>query len=252
MSKLNERAQHNHDEMFPNAKAALRETDPDFYDTFNNFAFGDIISESKQDSKTRVLLIVASTIGSQALTEYKFMINAALNVGASAVEIKEILYQSVPYVGMSKAIDFILTTNEVFKERGIELPIEAQSTTTSETRYEKGLEVQKAIFGDGIDKMYETSPKDVLHIQKFLSANCFGDYYTRKSIDLKMRELITLSILIAMGADPQVKAHIHGSLNMGATRLELVSLMTQLVPWVGYPRSLNAIAALNEISPENK
>jgi 4-carboxymuconolactone decarboxylase len=252
MSKLNETAKRNHDEMFPNAIAALRETDPDFYDTFNNFAFGDVVSESEQDTKTRVLLILASTIGSQALTEYKFIINAALNVGASPIEIKEILYQSVPYVGMSKALDFIRTTNEVFKKLEIVLPLAPQSTTSPETRFEKGLAAQKTIFGDGIDKMYEGSPKDLLHIQKFLSENCFGDYYTRKSFDLKMRELITLSILIALGADPQVKAHIHGSLSMGATRSELVSLITQLLPWVGYPRALNAIGSLNDICPEKK
>lgn len=249
MSKLNETAQRNYDEMFPNATAALRESDPDFYAIFNNFAFGDVVAESLHDVKTRALLIVASTIGSHALAEYKLMINAALNVGASPVEIKEILYQSVLYVGMSKAIDFIHATNKVFQGREIELPIEAQSTTSPETRYDKGLEIQKAIFGNTIDAMHEASPSDVRHIQQFITANCFGDYYSRKGFDLKTRELITLSILIGMGADPQVRIHIHGSLNMGVTRLELISVMTQLLPWVGYPRTYNAIALLNEICP---
>jgi 4-carboxymuconolactone decarboxylase len=145
--------------------------------------------------------------------------HAALNVGASPVEMKEIVDQSVPYVVMS-ARDFIRVTNEVFKERGIELPIEPQSTTSPEIRFEKGLSAQKTILGDGIDKMYEASPKDLLHTLKFFSANCFGSDYTQKSFDLKMRELITLSIVIAMGADLQVKAYIHGSLNIGATRSE--------------------------------
>ena len=119
------------------------------------------------------MMILASTIASQALSEYKRMANAALNVGVTPIEIKEILYQSVPYVGISKVLDFIPATNDILISRGIKLPLEGQSTTTQETRYEKGLEVQKDIFGDVIDKMYEKSPEDQIHIQRYLSANCF-------------------------------------------------------------------------------
>lgn len=79
--------------------------------------------------------------------------------------------------------------------------------TTRKTRYEKGLAAQKAIFGTMIDQLYEQSPKDQLHIQRFLSAHCFGDHYTRTGLDLKLRELLTLSILIASGGlDPRSKA----------------------------------------------
>src|SRR3954452_6745076 len=57
----------------------------------------------------------------------------------------------------------------------------------------------KSVFGQMIDNMYEQSPKDELHIQRFLSANCFGGFYTRTGLDIKLRELVTLSVLIAMG-----------------------------------------------------
>jgi hypothetical protein len=74
------------------------------------------------------------------------------------------------------------------ESRGIKLPLADQSTTSPETRYEKGLEVQKSIFGEMIDKMYEESPANQIHIQKYLSANCFGDYTSVESIlnDLKI------------------------------------------------------------------
>lgn len=183
--------------------------------------------------------------------EYKMMVNAALNVGVTPVEVKEILYQSVPYVGIAKVVDFIYITNEIFIERGITLPLEGQSTTTPETRYEKGLKVQKEIFGETIDKMYEKSPKNQLHIQKYLSANCFGDYYTRKGLDIKTRELLTLSMLIGLGGtEPQIKGHIQGNVNIGNGKETLLSVMTQLLPYVGYPRTLNAIKCLNEIIPD--
>jgi 4-carboxymuconolactone decarboxylase len=226
-------------------------TDPELIETFDNFAFDEVIAESKLDTKTRLTLILAALIGSQAVNEYKVMAGAALNVGVTPVEIKEILYQSVAYVGMARAFDFLHATNEVLAGRGHQLPLAPQSTTTAETRVSKGLAAQKAIFGGMIDEMYEKSPKDLLHIQRFLSANCFGDFYTRTGLDLKMRELVTLSILIAMGADAQVKGHVRGNVNVGNSRDVLIDVITQLLPWVGYPRTLSALAAVNEVAPDN-
>ena len=86
------------------------------------------------------MVILASTIASQALSEYRMMLVGALNVGVTPVEAKEILYQAVPYVGIAKVLDFIHTTNEVLRARGVELPLEAQSTTTPETRRARGAE----------------------------------------------------------------------------------------------------------------
>ncbi|MEH1986663.1 carboxymuconolactone decarboxylase family protein [Nostoc sp.] len=249
--RISEAAHKNHEELFPNHKSTLKVTDPELIEVFDNFAFDEVIAESKLDTKTRVVLILASIIGSQAVSEYRVMVGAALNVGVTPIEIKEILYQSVPYVGMAKAFDFVHATNEVMSSRGIQLPLEGQSTTNPETRYDKGLAIQKAVFGKTIDQMYERSPKDQLHIQRFLSANCFGDYYTRNGVDIKVRELITLSILIALGGvESQIKGHIQGNLNIGNGKDILLDLITQLLPWVGYPRTLNALKCLQEVATE--
>lgn len=251
--KLTEKAIQNHEQLWTNYISKAKETDPDLIEVFDNFAFDEVISHDTMDVKLRTLLIIASTIGSQALTEYKMFVNAALNVGVTAIEIKEVLYQAVPYVGVAKVIDFIYVTNEIFTERNINLPLESQSTTTPETRMEKGLAKQKEIIGNRIDDMYKNSPKDLLHIQKYLSANCFGDYVTRNGLDVKTREMITLSFLIALGGtESQIKGHIQGNANVGNSRQDLINLMTQLLPYVGYPRTLNAINCLNEVLPANK
>ncbi|MEH2376440.1 carboxymuconolactone decarboxylase family protein [Nostoc sp.] len=251
--RITETAHQNHEELFPNHKSTLKISDPELIELFDNFAFDEVLAHSKMDTKTRVMLILASIIGSQALSEFKIMMGAALNVGVTPVEIKEIVYQAVAYVGMAKAFDFIHATNEVLSSRGIQLPLDGQSTTSLETRYDKGLAVQKAIFGETIDQMYERSPKDQLHIQRFLSANCFGDYYTRNGLDIKIRELATLSILIALGGvESQIKGHIQGNLNVGNDRETLLCLITQLLPWVGYPRTLNALKCLNEVTHEGQ
>ncbi|WP_127022145.1 carboxymuconolactone decarboxylase family protein [Chroococcidiopsis cubana] len=247
--RISEAAHKRHEELFPNHQSTLKVTDPELIEIFDNFAFDEVIALSKLDTKTRVMLILASIVGSQAVSEYKVMVGAALNVGVTPIEVKEILYQAVPYVGMAKAFDFVHATNEVLSSKGIQLPLAGQSIASPETRYDEGLAVQKAIFGEIIDQMYERSPQDQLHIQKFLSANCFGDYYTRNGIDIGVRELLTLSVLIALGGvESQIKGHIQGNLNVGNGKDTLLDLITQLLPWVGYPRTLNALQCLNEVA----
>ncbi|WP_321518987.1 carboxymuconolactone decarboxylase family protein [uncultured Bacteroides sp.] len=248
---LTEKAIKNHEELWPGYESKAKQTDPELIEIFDNFAFDEVIKYGNLDTKTRVMMIMGSTIAQGALTEYKMFVNGALNVGVTPVEIKEILYQSVAYVGVAKVIDFIYAANEILKERGIELPVKGQSTTTPETRMEKGLALQKDIFGDMIDKMYEQSPKNQLHIQKYLSANCFGDYQTRTGLDAKTRELLTFSMLISMGGtESQVKGHILGNVKVGNDKETLLSVATQLLPYIGYPRTLNALKCLNEVIPE--
>ncbi|MDE3057148.1 MAG: carboxymuconolactone decarboxylase family protein [Bacteroidota bacterium] len=247
---LTETAIRNHEEIFPNHKSTLKKTDPELIKVFDNFAFDEVIRYDTLGTKTRLMAIVASTIASQALTEFKVMAGAALNAGVTPVELKEIVYQAVPYIGIAKVFDFLHAVNDVLQSRGIQLPLEKQSLTNADTRYEQGLKLQKEIFGDMIEKLHSESPEDLLHIQKFLSSNCFGDYLTRTGLDIQKRELLTFAMLISLGsAESQVKAHIRGNVNVGNDRAVLVSVITQLLPYIGYPLSLNALQCINEILP---
>lgn len=248
---ITETARKNHEELFPNHQSSLKDTDPELIEIFDNFAFDEVLQYGTIDKKIRLMLILGSTIATQALTEYKIMLEAAYNVGVTAIEIKEITYQAVPYLGIAKVIDYIYASNEFLKSKGVKLPLDSQSTTDRNSRYEKGLLAQKEIFGDMIDKMHEFAPKDQVHIQQYLSANCFGDYYTRNGLDLKIRELLTFSIILSLGGcEPQLKGHIQGNRNIGNGKDILLAVVTQLLPYVGYPRTLNAIACINDVIPE--
>lgn len=98
--------------------------------------------------------------------------------------------------------------------------------------------------------MRDESPKDQLHLQDFLAANCFGDYYTRSGLGLKTRELVTFALLIAIGGcEPQVKGHVQGNFKVGNHKEVLLDVITQLLPYLGYPRTLNALRCLNEVDP---
>ena len=241
----------NHAELFPGHVSTLKETDPELIEYFENFAFGEVLRYGSLDSKTRLMVQLASMIACQALREYRMMLGAALTAGVTPVEVKEIVYQAVAYVGMAKVFDFIHATNDVLTEREIQLPLEGQSTTTPESRAERGLAVQKEIVGaDVIDQMYSSASEDEIHFQRLLSANCFGDNYTRTGIDLRTRELLTFAMLISLGGcEPQAKGHAAANLNVGNDRQLLLAVITQLLPFIGYPRTLNALRVIYEVAP---
>ena len=239
-------------QLFSGCESELAATDPELIEIFDNFTFAEVLGYGDLDVKTRMMCILASCIAGAAQTEFRTMLEGALNVGVTPVEAKEVVYQAVPYVGMAKVADFVGITNEVLEARGVTLPLAGQSTTSSADRFEKGLAVQRSIFGaERIDGMREAAPANQKHIQRYLSDNCFGDFLTRGGLDVKMRELLTFSMLVSLGGcESQVKGHIAGNANIGNDKATLLAVVTQLLPYIGYPRTLNGIACLNEVLPE--
>jgi 4-carboxymuconolactone decarboxylase len=248
---ISEQAQANHDELFPGRVSTLTATDPELIEYFDNFAFDEVLRHGDLDPRTRLMVQVASMIACGALGEFPVMLGAALTVGVSPVEVKEIVYQAVPYVGMARVFDFLHATNDVLVERGVELPLPGQSTTTPHTRSERGLAVQQQIIGaDTVEALYATAPADLLHLQRYLSANCFGDHYTRTGLDLRTRELLTFAMLVSLGGcEPQVAGHIAANLRVGNGRARLIDVLTQLLPYIGYPRTLNGLRAIDDATP---
>jgi 4-carboxymuconolactone decarboxylase len=80
---ISETAIKNHEELWPDYKSKAMQTDPELIELFDNFAFDEVISCGKMDTKIRIMMILGSTIACQAHGEFKMMVNAALNVGES-------------------------------------------------------------------------------------------------------------------------------------------------------------------------
>ncbi|MGZ0198927.1 carboxymuconolactone decarboxylase family protein [Streptomyces sp. RM1] len=253
--KPNAAARAAHERLFPGHRSTLAVTDPELIEYFDNFAFDEVLQHTREvPESVRLMTQLAAMIAVGAPAEYRVMLPAALTAGITPVQAKEVVYQAVPYVGMARVFDFLHATNTVLTDRGVELPVEGQSTTGPDTRTEAGLAVQKQIVGDAaVDAMYANAPADEQHIQRFLSANCFGDHYTRTGLDVPVRELLTFAMLAALGgADAQVKGHVAANLNVGNTRAQLLAVLTGLLPFIGYPRTLNALAAVDAAAPAEK
>ena len=142
--------------------------------------------------------------------------------------------------------------NEVLAEKGVALPGPSGQTVTEESRLPDGIAAQKSIFGEYIDAMRAAAPENQKNIQDYLSAYCFGDFYTRKFLTIPERELLTFAILVAQGGcEPQVKAHVGGNAAVGNSKEALLAALTVCLPYIGFPRTLNALGCVNEILPEN-
>jgi len=236
-----------HERMFLGIASKFLETDPEFVERFDNFAFDEVVNQDDLDDSTRMMAILATLIGCQGIDEFKAMVPAALNFGVTPIEVKEIVYQAVPYLGIGRVFPFLHGINDVLIERGIKLPLEGQSKTTTENRLEKGAQVQIDIFGDGMKEFYKSGPQESRHINHWLADNCFGDYYTRSGLNYGQREMITFCFLSAQGGcESQLTSHAVANMNIGNDKQFLIKIISQCLPFIGYPRSLNALHCVND------
>lgn len=225
-----------------------RRTDPEFTERLEHFTFDEVVNEEGQqlDDVTRHMAIISVLLGCQAIDVFRMELPRALDAGLTPVMAKEIIYQAVDYLGIGRVLPFLDAANEILESCGIKLPLEGQATTTLDNRLEKGIEAQAAIFGEHMKEAWKAG-----HINRWLAANCFGDYYTRTGLDLKQRELITFCFLFAQGGcEPQLIAHAKGNMNLGNSKDFLLRVISQCLPYIGYPRSLNAVTCVNRAAEE--
>lgn len=230
----------------------LATTDPELAAIRDRLVYGEIMQRGSLTDTQRLLVTLVALAANRTPDGMDAQVRAALRAGATPVEIKEALYQCAPYIGFPATEAALRVVNDVFAAEGIALPTAPQATVSEASRFADGLRVQKRIFGDAIDAMHRNTPPAQLPIMKdYLSAFCFGDIYTRTGLDLKTRELLTFSIIAALGGcDAQVRAHVQGNVNVGNSKDDLIDALAQLLPCIGFPRTLNALACVNAVIPE--
>ena len=233
--------------MFGGENCPLAETDPEFVERFSNFAFDEVVNSGELDGKTRFLAILATLLGCQGIDEFRVMLPAALNFGVTPAEAKEVVYQAVAYLGIGRVMPFLNAANEIFRARGVKLPLEGQARTTTENHLQAGEQAQIDIFGEGMRGFAETGRDTNGQVNKWLVDNCFGDYYTRGGLDYRQREMITFCFLAAQGGcEPQLTSHAAANMRVGNGREFLIQIVSQCLPYIGYPRSLNALRCVND------
>lgn len=234
------------------APAPLSVTDPDLAAVRDRLVQEEIPAQIALDARQRRLIVLVSLTACQTLDGLEAQTAAALDAGVTPVEIKEALYQCAPYIGFPRTEAALVHVNRALAARGIPLPVPSQRTVSDATRHEQGLKVQKSIFGSAIDAMRASAPpRQHPILRDHLSAFCFGDLYTRTGLDLKTRELLTFCIIASLGGcDSQVRSHVQGNAAVGNAKDVLVDALTLCLPYIGFPRTLNALACVNAVLPE--
>ncbi|WP_270525921.1 carboxymuconolactone decarboxylase family protein [Longibaculum muris] len=241
LNKANELFQQLHDEDILNDDLELQTI-------MKNYIYGDIYQHGTLDLKLRELILIVVNTTNHTLTALKEHVNAAIKAEVSPIQIKEVIYQCTPYIGLGKVQDALEVVNLIFKKHNISTKL--QATVNEKTRFEKGFEVQSVAFGkDHIQANHDQAPQELKHIQKYLSEYCFGDFYTREGLDLKTRELMTMVMLATLGGcENQLRGHVGANITVGNSRELLIETITQCQPYIGFPRMLNAITIINEVT----
>ena len=122
-----------------------------------------------------------------------------------------------------------------------------------ETRYERGLRKLAEIDGEQGERIVAGVRDIAPDFATYLIEFPFGDIFSRPGLDLRTRELATVAGLTAMGTVlPQLKVHIEGALNVGASQAEIVEVIIQMAVFAGFPAALNGLAAAREVFGKNR
>lgn len=222
--------------------------DPEMMDILQKFIFGEVFRTGDLDIKTREMITCITLTTMQTLPQLKAHAGAALNVGVTPVELRELVYLCAPYIGFPKTLNALTTINEVFKERGIALPLEKQGTVTEENRHERGSEIQEPLYGDAIEEALKNVPGGLGEdAARFLTEFCFGDIYTRSGMDMQTRELLVYCILTTLEAESQLISHTQSNIKLGNNKEKLAAAVIQCLPYIGFPPAMKTLKIIQNV-----
>lgn len=237
----------NYNKLFGGEALTKTGSDAEMMAILQKYIFGEVFTVGELDIKTREMITVVSLSTQQTLPQLKAHINAALNVGVSPVELREAIYQCAPFIGFPKTLNAITVLNEVFKERGIQTPLESTMTVKEQDRFKEGYKIQNELYGDEILQSMKGLPDNMGEdVARMLTEVCFGDFYTRKGLDVKTRELLVLSILVTTGDIQTLKSHIVGNMKVGNDAKTIAAVIIQVMPYTGFPKALAALKTLKQ------
>ena len=123
-------------------------------------------------------------------------------------------------------------------------------------RYQRGLdrmmELVSAEHSNTFDHVklvesYKTLDPD---LSDYIVSFAFGDIYSRTSLTQQEQTMVTISTLVALGTEPQLKLHINTGFNVGLTKEKIVGALIHCIPYIGFPRVLNALTLVKEVMAE--
>jgi 4-carboxymuconolactone decarboxylase len=249
VSKRQAHAETTYQRLFGPRDDGAADNDPELMEILRRFIFGDVFDTGVLDDRTRELITVTVLACVQALPQLKSHTAAALHVGASPIQIREAVYQLAPFIGFPYTLNAVATINEVFQDRGIDLPLPDQGTVSDDDRYAKGLAEQAPLYGNEIkDNLADLPEPFDEDLPRFLTEFCFGDFYTRNGLTLAELELLVLCALATIGdTAAQLGPHGRACIQVGNSKTAVVAALVHCFPYIGFPRAVSAIRAVKNL-----
>lgn len=222
-------------------------SDPEMMDILQKFIFGEVFTTGDLSLKQREMITCVTLATMQTLPQLKAHAGATLNVGVTPLELREAMYLTAPFIGFPKMLNAVSTVNEVFKERGISLPLENQTTVTEDNRHEQGAAIQDKLYHGGISGVLSGIPGNLDEdVSRFLTDYFFGEIYTRGTLDIPTKELLGYCILTTLEAESQLQSHFHGNIKAGNSPQTVASAVIQTLPYIGFPAAIKALRIIKQ------
>ena len=181
-------------------------TDPEMMDILQKFVFGEVFQTGQLTLKQREMITCITLATMQTLPQLKAHAEAALKVGVTPEELREVIYLTAPFIGFPRMLNALGTINEVFQEQGLSLPLNRQGTVTEATRHATGRAIQERLYPGGIASVMAGLPGDLgKPVEQFLTDYFFGEIYSRGALDLQTRELLGYCVLTTLEAESQLR-----------------------------------------------
>ncbi len=119
---------------------------------------------------------------------------------------------------------------------------------TDDSQFDQGLEMRKRVMGDAfVERAFANVDAFTAPLQEFVTRNAWGTTWCRDGLDLKTRSLITLSMLTAMGRSHEIKGHVRGAINNGASTGEIQETLLHAAIYCGMPLAIDAFRSAHEV-----
>ena len=125
---------------------------------------------------------------------------------------------------------------------------QAREARVDDPVFQAGIATRTQVMGsEFVDRAFGNATDYTLPMQEFITRNAWGNVWQRPGLDLKTRSLVTVAMLTALGKQHELKGHVRGALNNGATPEELREVMLHATVYCGFPTAIDAFRTVTEV-----
>jgi 4-carboxymuconolactone decarboxylase len=226
------------------------ESVPAVADLVGEVTFGAVWSRPGLAVADRMIATLAALCSVQRLNHLHSYVGAALDLGLDATEIVEVLVQCGIYAGFAASEEAIGVAGQVFAERGISLPDEAETPATLDELTAQGRALLEQLHGSRGYEGYAAPDNRVTGALYPLAIQYgYGEIWHRPGLDRRQRALCAVAAFTALRLEGQVRKFGQSALNAGLGSGEIIEAVIQTAPYSGFAPALNALAALSDVLP---